>query len=204
MANNFFRDPEILYGGSLLAGTDEAGRGPLAGDLYAAAVILDPNKPIQGLDDSKKLSAKRREALFVEICEGALAWNISIASVEEVDRINVLQASMLAMQRAVEALDPTPEFVAVDGNRLPNWNFASVALVKGDSRVAEISAASILAKVARDRHMQEMHEIYPKYGFDKHKGYPTKPHIEMLREFGSCRIHRQSYRPVQQADLFNS
>jgi|TARA_B110000483_G_scaffold145435_1_gene173609 ribonuclease HII len=198
------RDPEIPYMGNLLAGTDEAGRGPLAGDLYAAAVILDPDTPIAGLDDSKKLSAKRREALFDKICEQALAWNISIATVEEVDQLDVLQASMLAMQRAAEALNPVPDFVAVDGNRLPKWSFASIALVKGDSRVAEISAASILAKVARDRHMQEMHQAYPRYGFDKHKGYPTKQHIEMLREFGSCRIHRQSYRPVQQADLFTS
>ena len=198
------RDPEIPYRKALLAGTDEAGRGPLAGDLYAAAVILDPKKPIEGLADSKKLTHKKREALFDEICAKALSWNISLARVAEVDQLNVLRASMLAMQRAVEALQPVPEFVAVDGNRLPNWDFPSIALVKGDSRVAEISAASILAKVARDRHMQEMHLRYPKYGFDQHKGYPTKYHMDILRQIGPCDIHRKSYRPVQQADIFRS
>ena len=198
------RDPEIPYSGAFLAGTDEAGRGPLAGDLYAAAVILDPSQPIQGLADSKKLTRKKRETLFDEICEKALSWKISIATVAEVDQLNVLHASMLAMQRAAEALRPIPEFVAVDGNRLPKWSFPSIALVKGDSRVEEISAASILAKVARDQHMQEMHLRYPKYGFDQHKGYPTKSHMEVLREIGSCEIHRKSYRPVQQADLFQS
>ena len=198
------RDPEILFEGALLAGTDEAGRGPLAGDLYAAAVILDPDRPITGLADSKKISETRRDQLYKEICENALCWSISTASVQEVDQINVLQASMLAMKRAVENLNPQPEYVAVDGNRLPQWGYASIALVKGDSRVDEISAASILAKVARDRHMQEMHKKYPDYGFDQHKGYPTKHHLDMLKQLGSCRIHRQSYRPVMQADLFNS
>jgi len=198
------RDPEIPYDGALLAGTDEAGRGPLAGDLYAAAVILDPNQPIEGLADSKKLSETRRNALYEEICNKSLCWSISIASVEEVDRLNVLHASMLAMKRAVQSLQPEPEFVAVDGNRLPPWSYQSIALVKGDSRVEEISAASILAKVARDRHMQEMHQKFPDYGFDQHKGYPTKHHLDMLKQIGSCEIHRQSYRPVKQADLFNS
>lgn len=198
------RDSEILYGGQLLAGTDEAGRGPLAGDLYAAAVILDPSRPIEGLADSKKLSEARREKLYLEICDKSLSWSISTASVEEIDRINVLQASMIAMVRAVDALDRKPEYVAVDGNRLPNWSYASIALVKGDSRVAEISAASILAKVARDRHMQEMHKKFPGYGFDQHKGYPTKLHLNMLKRMGSCAIHRQTYRPVMQTDLFNT
>lgn len=196
------RDAEIPFEGELLAGTDEAGRGPLAGDLYAAAVILDPKKPISGLNDSKKLTELRRQQLFSEICEKSLCWSISTSTVEEVDRINVLQASMLAMKRAVAKLNPQPEYVAVDGNRLPDWNYPSIALVKGDSRVAEISAASILAKVARDRHMQEMHNKFPDYGFDKHKGYPTKLHLDMLKRLGSCQIHRQSYRPVMQADLF--
>lgn len=204
MNAEIIRDSEIAYTGHLLAGTDEAGRGPLAGDLYAAAVILDPEKPIAGLADSKKLSQARRELLFHEICDKALAWNISTASVQEIDQLNILHASMLAMQRAAEALQPSPEYVVVDGNRLPNWQFLSQALVGGDSRVQEISAASILAKVARDRYMLEMHEVFPDYGFDKHKGYPTKQHIEMLNQIGSCRIHRKSYRPVQQADLFNS
>lgn len=198
------RDTEIPYRGELLAGTDEAGRGPLAGDLYAAAVILDPNNPIEGLADSKKLSEARREKLYLEICENSLSWSISTASAEEVDRINVLQASMLAMKRAVDGLDQAPEYVAVDGNRLPDWNYDAIALVKGDARVAEISAASILAKVARDRHMYEMHEKFPDYGFDQHKGYPTKLHLDMLKQLGSCEIHRQSYRPVMQADLFKS
>lgn len=198
------RDPEIPFEGNLLAGTDEAGRGPLAGDLYAAAVILDPTRPIEGLADSKKLSEARRERLFDEICERALCWSIKTASVQEVDRINVLHASMLAMKRSVESLNPQPEYVAVDGNRLPDWNYSAIALVKGDSRVAEISAASILAKVARDRHMLVMHERFPDYGFDQHKGYPTKLHLDMLKQLGSCEIHRQSYRPVMQADLFNS
>ncbi len=198
------RDPEIQYHGKLLAGTDEAGRGPLAGDLYAAAVILDPENPVDGLADSKKLSESKREALYDLICEKALAWNISTASVAEVDKLNVLHASMLAMKRAVTALEPNPEYVVVDGNRLPQWHYASQALVKGDSRVAEISAASILAKVARDRYMQEMHKKFPRYGFDQHKGYPTSQHLDMLKQFGSCEIHRQSYRPVMQADLFHS
>lgn len=198
------RDAEIPFYGDLLAGTDEAGRGPLAGDLYAAAVILDPSKPIEGLADSKKLSESRRQQLYEDICRNALCWQISIASVAEVDRINVLQASMLAMKRAVQALDPQPEYVVVDGNRLPDWSYSSKALVKGDARVAEISAASILAKVARDRHMQEMHKKFPDYGFDQHKGYPTKQHLDMLKQLGSCAIHRQTYRPVMQADLFNS
>jgi ribonuclease HII len=198
------RDPEIPFEGNLLAGTDEAGRGPLAGDLYAAAIILDSAQPIEGLADSKKLSESRRECLFDEICAKALCWSIKVASVEEVDRINVLHASMLAMKRSVEALDPQPEYVAVDGNRLPDWDYQAKALVKGDSRVAEVSAASILAKVARDRHMLEMHKKFPNYGFDRHKGYPTKHHLDMLKQLGSCEIHRQSYRPVMQADLFNS
>lgn len=198
------RDPEVQYQGMLLAGTDEAGRGPLAGDLYAAAVILDPENPIEGLADSKKLSEAKRDKLFETICEKSLAWSIATASVAEVDKLNVLHASMLAMNRAVNALDPTPEYVVVDGNRLPQWQFPSQALVKGDSRVAEISAASILAKVARDRYMLEMHEKFPRYGFDRHKGYPTSLHLDMLKQFGSCDIHRQSYRPVMQADLFHS
>lgn len=180
-----------------IAGVDEVGRGPLAGPVVAAAVILDPERPIEGLADSKKLSEKRRETLSAIILDQALAWSIARAEVEEIDRINILQASLLAMQRAVEALDPCAEFALVDGNRCPSLSCPSQAVVKGDSRVAAISAASIIAKVARDREMVRMDEEYPGYGLASHKGYPCRQHIEALEKLGATPIHRRSYAPVR-------
>lgn len=182
-----------------LAGVDEVGRGPLAGDVVAAAVILDPNKPIEGLADSKKLTEKRREQLFDEICDKASAWCIARASVAEIDDINILQASLLAMKRAVEGLSVQPAFVLVDGNRCPVWNYDCEAVVKGDSRVAEISAASIIAKVYRDREMKELDKQYPGYGLAAHKGYPTKVHMQALERLGVTAIHRRSFGPVRRA-----
>lgn len=185
------------YKGLLLAGVDEVGRGPLAGDVVTAAVILDPNNPIIGLADSKKLSEKIREKLFLEIQEKALSWCIARASIEEIDRINILQASLLAMHRAVDGLDVKPEYVLVDGNKIPQWTYAAEAVVKGDSRVAAISAASILAKVTRDREMVAMDVVHPGYGFAQHKGYPTKAHMQALKKQGICPTHRRSYAPVK-------
>ena len=182
----------------LLAGVDEAGRGPLVGNVVAAAVILNPDRPIDGLADSKKLSARRREQLAGQIRDSALAWSvISIDSVQ-IDRINILQATMLAMQQAVEQLDVEPVHVFIDGNRCPQVSVPATAIVKGDQRVTEISAASILAKVERDAQMQVLHEVYPQYGFDKHKGYPTASHLEALAEYGPCPQHRTSYKPVRE------
>lgn len=186
-----------IYRGVLLAGCDEVGRGPLAGDVVAAAVILDPEKPIPGLDDSKKLTEKKRELLFDEIQQKAKSWCVARASVEEIDRINILQASLLAMTRAVQGLHIQPEHVLVDGNKLPKWNYAAEAVVKGDSRVAAISAASILAKVTRDREMVLLDKQYPGYGFADHKGYPTKLHMDALEALGITPIHRTSYAPVK-------
>jgi ribonuclease HII len=184
--------------GDLLAGTDEAGRGPLAGDVVAAAVILDPQRPIAGLADSKKLSEKKREALFTEIQEKALAYGIARASIEEIDEINILHASMLAMSRAVALLAVVPEHVLVDGNRIPpNLPCSAEAVVKGDARQAAISAASILAKVTRDRAIVEAAATYPQYGFEKHKGYPTAQHLEAIRLHGITPIHRRSFAPVK-------
>lgn len=188
---------DLEYQGQLLAGVDEVGRGPLAGDVVAAAVILDADRPIEGLRDSKKLSEKKREALAIEIREQALVWSIGRASVAEIDEINILQASLLAMKRAVEGLGIQPEYVLVDGNRLPRWPYASQAVVKGDDRVAEIAAASILAKVQRDTEMKEMDSRYPGYGLAKHKGYPTKAHLAALTELGVSDIHRRSFSPVK-------
>lgn len=185
------------YKGILLAGCDEVGRGPLAGDVVAAAVILDPENPILGLDDSKKLTEKKREQLFDEIKIKAKSWCIARASVAEIDRINILQASLLAMTRAVQGLHIQPEHVLVDGNKLPKWKYAAEAVVKGDSRVAAISAASILAKVVRDREMVEFDKQYPGYGFADHKGYPTKVHMDALDRLGITPIHRTSYAPVR-------
>ena len=187
---------------ALTAGVDEVGRGPLCGDVVATAVILDPAQPIAGLNDSKKLTEKRREALFDEICGKALAFCVARASVEEIDRLNILHASMLAMTRAVEGLQRqgqaiTPELVLVDGNRLPRWSYRAQAIVKGDSKVAAIAAASILAKVVRDREMCELDSRYPGYGLAGHKGYPTKAHLEALRTLGVTPIHRRSYAPVR-------
>ncbi len=187
------------YSGRLMAGVDEVGRGPLAGPVVAAAVILNPDAPIDGLADSKKVSEKKRERLFDQIQEQAIAWSIARAEVEEIDTLNILHASMLAMQRAVLALQPAPEHVLVDGNRCPALPMAAEAVVKGDSRVACISAASILAKVARDREMIEMDALYPGYGLAQHKGYPTKTHLEALKKQGVISIYRKSFKPV--ADL---
>lgn len=186
-----------VYKGFLLAGCDEVGRGPLAGDVVAAAVILDPENPIEGLDDSKKLTEKKRELLFDEIKLKAKSWCVARASVEEIDRINILQASLLAMTRAVEGLSIQPEHVLVDGNKLPKWKYPAEAVVKGDSRVAAISAASILAKVTRDREMILLDKQYPGYGFADHKGYPTQVHMEALDKLGVTDIHRRSYAPVR-------
>lgn len=185
------------YRGQLFAGVDEVGRGPLAWDVVTAAVILDPEQPIEGLNDSKKLTEKRRERLFDEIQLKARSWCIARATVAEIDQLNILQASLLAMKRAVEGLHIQPEHVLVDGNKLPKWRYAAEAVVKGDSRVAAISAASILAKVARDREMCELDKQYPGYGFADHKGYPTKVHIDALEALGVTPIHRLSYAPVK-------
>ena len=180
----------------LACGVDEAGRGPLAGPVVAAAVILDPARPIEGLNDSKKLSAKRREILVVEIRSKALAWAIAEASVEEIDRINILQASLLAMQRAVDALDIRPSQALIDGNRCPQLACPAQAIIGGDGLVASIAAASILAKTYRDAGMLELHATYPQYGFDRHMGYPTAAHLAALREHGVSPVHRRSYAPV--------
>ncbi|WP_020209214.1 ribonuclease HII [Gilvimarinus chinensis] len=186
-----------VYKGHLFAGVDEVGRGPLAGDVVAAAVILDPDKPIAGLADSKKLTEKRRELLFDEIKVHALSYCIARASVTEIDQINILQASLLAMHRAVEGLYVQPEHVLVDGNKIPVWQYPAEAVVKGDSRVPAISAASILAKVTRDREMVAMDEQYPGYGFALHKGYPTKAHLLALEKQGPSPVHRVSFGPVK-------
>lgn len=180
-----------------LAGVDEVGRGPLAGDVVAAAVMLDPERPIIGLRDSKKLSPSRREELALEIREKSLAWSVARASVAEIDEINILQASLLAMHRAVKGLDPQPDFVLVDGNRLPQWSYAAEPVVKGDDRVPAIAAASILAKVQRDSELVALEERYPGYGFAAHKGYPTRLHLDALERLGVTPIHRRSFGPVK-------
>ena len=192
--------PLFFVGKALMkiAGVDEAGRGPLVGSVVAAAVILDPNNPIEGLNDSKKLTEKKREKLFIEIQEKALAWAIAEASHEEIDQINILQASLLAMRRAVEALQLQPEHVLVDGNKVPQGlSMSCDAVVGGDALHAEISAASILAKVTRDREMVVLDQQYPHFGFAKHKGYPTKAHFEAIAEHGVIDQHRRSYAPVK-------
>ncbi|MFD2229783.1 ribonuclease HII [Alkalimarinus sediminis] len=191
-------DFECRYQGDLLAGVDEVGRGPLAGDVVAAAVILDPNSPIEGLNDSKKLTEKKRERLFDEIKEKALSWSLGRASVKEIDDINILHASLLAMKRAVEGLPVTPEYALIDGNKSPSISIPNETVVKGDSRVAAISAASILAKVTRDREMVAFDKEYPEYGFAGHKGYPTAVHMKALKEYGVTAIHRRSFRPVRE------
>ena len=179
----------------LIAGVDEAGRGPLAGRVVAAAVILDA--PIAGLQDSKTLSEKKRLALSAVIKEKSLAWSVAHASVLEIDTLNILQASLLAMKRAVEALAIQPDQVLVDGNQLPKWSYPSQAIIKGDQCVAAISAASILAKTARDQQMYLLHEQYPDYGFNQHKGYPTKAHLSCLKALGPTPFHRKSFKPVK-------
>lgn len=182
----------------LLCGVDEAGRGPLAGAVFAAAVILDRARPIAGLRDSKKLSAPKREALARQIKAQALAWAIATASVEEIDRLNILQASLLAMRRAVEGLAVVPAHVLVDGLHCPPLMLPVSAIVRGDDSVAQISAASILAKTARDAEMVALHQLYPHYGFDCHKGYPTAAHLQALRRHGASPVHRLSFAPVRQ------
>ena len=177
----------------MICGIDEAGRGPLAGDVYAAAVILPEGIEIDGLDDSKKLSEKKREELFEIICERAEAYNIASASVEEIDRVNILQATFLAMRRALDGLSIRPDFALVDGNRDPLLSVPSAQIVKGDSLSKSISAASILAKVSRDRYMKELAVKYPQYAFEKHKGYGTKLHYERLREYGISDVHRKTF-----------
>ena len=181
----------------LIAGVDEAGRGPLIGSVVAAAVILDPSLPIEGLNDSKKLTAKKREKLFEEIQQKALAWSIAEASHEEIDEINILQATMLAMQRAVARLKVQADLVRIDGNRCPDLSLPCEAVIGGDALHQEISAASILAKVARDRQMQELDAEYPAYGFAKHNGYPTKAHMEAIEVHGVLAQHRRSYKPIR-------
>jgi ribonuclease HII len=183
----------------LVAGVDEAGRGPLAGPVVAAAVILDDLHPIRGLADSKVLSPRRREKLFDEIRAKALCCSIAEASVEEIDRLNILQATLLAMRRAVEGLRLLPKHVLVDGNQLPVLRMPAEAIVKGDAKVPAISAASILAKVQRDRLCVDLHHHWPDYGFDGHKGYPTPEHLEALRRHGACPAHRRSFAPVREA-----
>ena len=185
-----------------ICGVDEAGRGPLAGSVVAAAVILDPLKPIEGLKDSKKLTAKVRDELFDIIIRDSKAWCIAEASAAEIDAINILQATMLAMKRAIEGLEKTlgrlPDKALIDGNRCPKVNIEMEAIVKGDSKVQAISAASILAKVTRDRDMQVLHEAYPMYGFNQHMGYPTPMHFDALKEFGPCPAHRKTFAPVRE------
>ncbi|AXU96296.1 ribonuclease HII [Erwinia persicina] len=193
---------EFIYpNATLIAGVDEVGRGPLVGAVVTAAVILDPARPIAGLADSKKLSEKRRLALFDEITEKALSWSLGRAEPEEIDQLNILHATMLAMQRAVAGLHLTPDFVLIDGNRCPVLTMPSQAVVKGDSLVREISAASIVAKVTRDREMTELDRLYPEYGFAQHKGYPTALHMEKLARFGATPLHRRSFAPVRNALL---
>ena len=181
----------------IVCGVDEAGRGPLAGPVYAAAVILDAFSPVAGLADSKKLSEKRRDALAQEIKQHATAWAVATATVAEIDELNILRATLLAMRRAVQALSVVPEEVLVDGLYCPDTGLSSRAIVKGDSSVAEISAASILAKTERDHAMLQLHERYPQYGFDGHKGYPTAAHLEALRRYGVSCEHRRSFGPVR-------
>lgn len=189
---------EFIYPNArLIAGVDEVGRGPLVGAVVTAAVILDPNNPIQGLTDSKKLSEKKRQALAEEIKAKALSWSLGRAEPAEIDELNILNATMLAMQRAVAGLHIQPDFVLIDGNRPPILPMPAQAVVKGDSLVAEISAASIIAKVARDHEMDELDQQFPQYGFAQHKGYPTKLHFEKLAAFGATSYHRKSFAPVR-------
>jgi ribonuclease HII len=186
---------------SVIAGVDEAGRGPLAGPVVAAAVILDPLQVIAGLDDSKKLSARTRETLFFQIQEKALAWSIVEVGVDEIDEINILQATLLGMRRAIESLRPFPSLALVDGNRAPRVGCEVRTIIRGDSLEPAISAASILAKVFRDRLMNTWHQRFPCYGFDRHKGYPTAEHLRLLQENGPCEIHRRSFGPVRKVLL---
>lgn len=176
-----------------ICGVDEAGRGPLAGNVYAAAIILPENCDIEGINDSKKLSEKKREQLFEIICEKALSYSIGTANVQEIDSINILQATLLAMKRAVEGLKITPDYVFVDGNTMPHIDIQGQTIIKGDAKCISIAAASILAKVSRDRYMKEMDKLYPEYQFAKHKGYGTALHIQLIKEYGPCEIHRKTF-----------
>jgi len=193
--------PSLLLPEGLECGVDEAGRGPLAGPVVAAAVILDPRRPIDGLDDSKKLSAKRRGELAIEIRVKALAWGVGEASVEEIDRLNILQATLLAMQRAVASLAILPSAALIDGNRCPRLACPARAIVGGDGKVASIAAASIIAKTVRDAGMTVLHASYPMYGFDRHMGYGTAVHLKALQDHGISPVHRRSYAPVTQLIL---
>jgi len=186
-----------LSGYKLIAGVDEAGRGPLVGSVVAAAVILNENHPISGLNDSKKLTEKKREALAIEIKKHAISWSIASVDAQEIDRINILQASLLAMKRAVESLPELPDIALVDGNKEPDLSCDVEAIVKGDARVEAIAAASILAKVERDQQMFDLHKQYPQYEFDRHKGYPTKAHMALLEQHGPIGEHRKSFAPVK-------
>ncbi|MFN8769726.1 MAG: ribonuclease HII [Neisseriaceae bacterium] len=187
----------------IICGVDEAGRGPLAGSVFAAAVILDINKPIHGLNDSKKLSEKKRDELYDIIIRNSLAYSISYATVEEIDKLNILEATLLAMKRAVESLNIIPELVLVDGNKTPNISISTKAIVKGDSLIPEISAASILAKVSRDREMTLLDKQYPEYNFAKHKGYGTVLHIEAIKIHGILSIHRKTFAPIKHMREYN-
>lgn len=189
--------PLFDYAGELICGVDEAGRGPLAGPVFAAAVILDPAKPITGLRDSKKLAEAKRDMLADRIKADALAWSIAQCSEEEIDTLNILQASLLAMRRAIEGLTTVPTLALIDGNRCPLMALRMEAIVKGDDTVPAISAASILAKTARDAALMQLHALYPDYAFDRHKGYPTPLHLERLRQHGVSPVHRKSYAPVR-------
>ena len=195
MKQDLFDWPEP--GVKLVAGVDEVGRGPLCGPVIAAAVILDPARPIAGLNDSKKLTTRQREALFDIICNQALAWSLGRAEVAEIDQLNILHATMLAMQRAVAGLSVQPELAYIDGNRCPTLACRAEAVVKGDSRVPEIAAASIIAKVTRDREMVVMDQQWPGYGIAGHKGYPTAAHMAALKKLGPAPIHRRSFKPVR-------
>lgn len=188
---------EYPEGYQLFAGVDEVGRGPLVGAVVTAAVILDPNNPIEGLTDSKKLTDKKRDLLFPEIQEKALAWSLGRCEAHEIDELNILQATMVAMQRAIAGLPITPDFALIDGNKVPDLPMAGLAVVKGDLRVQEISAASIIAKVTRDREMEVLDKEFPQYGFAKHKGYPTKAHFAAIEEHGVISEHRRSFKPVK-------
>ncbi len=193
---DLFDDQMLMDSGDLIAGVDEAGRGPLAGAVYAAAVILDPNEPIEGLRDSKKLTEKERERLAVEIKEKAIAWSVADATVEEIEEMNILKATMLAMRRAVLGLAVEPKLVLVDGNRLPELPYPANAIVKGDDKIAAISAASIIAKTTRDHRMMELEELYPGYGFAKHKGYGVEAHIDAIKKLSVCPEHRKTFEPI--------
>jgi ribonuclease HII len=195
MQTDLFGDPGA-YDAATTAGVDEAGRGPLAGPVYAAAVILDPARPIAGLADSKTLAEERREALAETVRANALAWCVAFASVAEIDRLNILRATLLAMQRAVKGLGVAPRLALVDGNQPPHLKCPVHTVVKGDATVPAISAASILAKVARDAELMRLHALYPQYAFDQHKGYGTARHLSLLREHGPCPEHRRSFAPV--------